>query len=238
MNKYNKLVETIKEKKVISVEELAVLYGEVDQSYLYYILKKLQDDNIIKKIAINQYGVLSGKRKYSYDMTEKGKRIAECVLQKFPLIETRIYETSIFNEFVNHQITQNVIFVEVERGTEYAVYEKLNEEFGYSLLKPKIDDFRLYGQNGTIIIKNLISESPKDEEKSYLLTLEKMLVDLYVDNILGIFVNKNEYRILAERCFLNYIINERKLLRYASRRNARKEMQSIIDSIQGRITND
>lgn len=235
MDKYSNLIQGLKKLKIINLETIEKLYGEVDRSYLYFLANKLQEDKILKKLGVDVYEVLSEKREYVYKLSKKAQEIANSVLQNFPLVDIRIYETRIFNEFVNHQISQNVIFVEVERGLGQAVFEKLSELFGKGLLKPKLNDYRLYGENGIFIIRSLLSESPLNKENNYQLTLEKMMVDLYVDELLQVFVSKNEYEKLLEYCYSNYIINERKLLRYAARRNAKEKINKVINEVKGKI---
>lgn len=234
MDKYSSLIQELKKLKIINLEIIEKLYGEVDRSYLYYLANKLQEDKIIKKLGVDEYEVLSEKMEYVYELSKKAQAISNSILQNFPLIDSRVYETKIFNEFVNHQISQNVIFVEVERGLEQAVFEKLSELFGKGLLKPKLKEYRLYGENDLFIIRSLLSESPLSKENNYQLTLEKMIVDLYVDELLQVFVSKSEYIGLLEQCYSNYIINERKLLRYASRRNVKEKIFKVINEVKGR----
>ena len=99
MDKYSNLIQELKKQKIINLETIEKLYGEVDRSYLYFLANKLQEDKILKKLGVDVYEVLSEKREYVYELSKKAQEIADSVLQNFPLVDIRIYETRIFNEF-------------------------------------------------------------------------------------------------------------------------------------------
>lgn len=56
---------------------------------------------------------------------------------KFPLMDYRIWEINWLNEFWNHQIAQNKIFLEVENiGCEFVYTELCERHSGKILLRP------------------------------------------------------------------------------------------------------
>jgi hypothetical protein len=126
----------------------------------------------------------------------------------------------------------DIVFVDVERECEEAVFGKLLTQFPNRrvYLKPDQDCYSnyIYG-NPSIVVRTLISEAPlvRLSGKRTRVSLEKVLVDSTVDDD---FISFQEYESL--RLFRNAfdvcLINESKLLRYARRRSQGKEMQELI----------
>ena len=84
-------------------------------------------------------------------------------------------------------------------------------------------------------MKPLISESPIQENSSVLVpTLEKLLVDLQKDQDF-FYLQEAEGENIFRNALSLYTINESRLLRYASRRGIRSEIETIIKTI---ISND
>jgi hypothetical protein len=82
-----------------------------------------------------------------------------------------------------------------------------------------------------IFVKPLITESPVQECNGVLVpTLEKLLVDLQQDDDFFYLQEAEGVNIFRNALSL-YTINESRLLRYASRRGLRKEIETIIKSI-------
>ena len=76
----------------------------------------------------------------------------------------RIFELVQLNEFVNHQIAHNVIFVSVESGWGSYVFDSLKDQYvGKILLNPSVEIFHQYWSDDMIVIQKLVSESPKGE---------------------------------------------------------------------------
>ena len=97
---------------------------------------------------------------------------------KFPLMDYRIWEINWLNEFWNHQIAQNKIFLEVENiGCEFVYTELCERHSGKILLRPDENELYRYGGQNTIIVDRLISEAPKGSPYPYNTPLEKIVVD-------------------------------------------------------------
>ena len=86
-----------------------------------------------------------------------------------------------------------------------------------------------------IIIKKLVSESPKGERAVWETKLEKMLVDLVADKLLLSCVSRGEYDDIFHQAFRDFYIDESKLFRYTSRRNAKSKMLLHLDKTDLRM---
>jgi len=113
---------------------------------------------------------------------------------KFPLMDYRIWEINWLNEFWNHQIAQNKIFLEVENiGCEFVYTELCERHSGKILLRPDENELYRYGGQNTIIVDRLISEAPKGSPYPYNTPLEKIVVDLFANRNLKSMVHTGEY---------------------------------------------
>ena len=151
--------------------------------------------------------------------------------EEFPLIEYRIWEFSWLNEFLNHQIGRNYIFLEVEKeGCEF-VFERIVSEFaGKVLLKPDLNQILRYGIDNSIIIDRLISESPKGRNKQHQLAIEKLIVDLFANKRLKEMLSFGDYPAALEAIFSLYEVDQVKMFRYARRRNKEREIREFLQN--------
>ena len=74
----------------------------------------------------------------------------------------------------------------------------------------------------------LLSEAPKAKSDIKGCSLEKLLVDLFSNKLTGQLVERAEYPEIYEEAFRKYYIDEKKLFRYARRRNLEKEIRDFI----------
>lgn len=134
------------------------------------------------------------------------------------------------NRFLNHQIAHNAIFVFVEKDISISVFERLKKDYaGRVLINPSEKDFFNYRLEDIIVVKNLLTESPKGKTQFWHTDLEKLLVDLFSDKLLKEMFSESELPSIFETSFANYIIDESKMFRYAKRRKADKRIKQFID---------
>ncbi len=123
------------------------------------------------------------------------------------------------NDFVNHQIAKNVIFVKVENMLVDTVYEMLHENYPYAMFQPNKDNFyRQRGPETDIVVQKLLTEAPSPSE-NHSCSLEKLLVDLLSKKLSGDIIERSEYPRIYEDAFQKYNINETRMFRYAKRRH-------------------
>jgi len=147
--------------------------------------------------------------------------------KQFPLLSYRVWELSWLNEFFNHQLAHNKIFVEVEKEGCDFVFSSLVEKFpGRVLLTPKAQELLRYGTDNGIVIDRLITEAPKSDEEPYQVPLEKLIVDLFANKNLMLF--KGDYATAIESMFAKYRIDQVSMLRYARRRNKVKDIVEFL----------
>lgn len=172
---------------------------------------------------------------YLPDYTDSAKALMEQIAEKYPCSQFTVFETSLMNEFLNHLIAQNTIFIQVEKETSIFVFRFLQEE-GYQNLmyKPIRKDFNLYWSKDSIIVTDMVSESPLLRDSPHSISLEKMLVDMYCDKLISSTFSKAEYASVVEQATSKYMVERPKLLRYARRRNKEAEIKVFFNGAKYR----
>lgn len=227
LEKINKDVFTRKDiKKAIGISnKRGNNVRNVMESFLLNdVIIRTGRDRYIKKSDLNN------KIFYSGIVSEDTRKIIDEISKKYPYVKFQVWELRSLNEFVNHLIAKNSIYIDVENdGCEF-VYGFLKEKYNKRLLlKPDKKELMYYLSNNDIIINKLVSEVPQNNEDIHVATLEKIIVDIFVDKIFESTVSKEDYKNLLERAFSKYLINQRKLFRYARRRNKEKELKDFIN---------
>lgn len=117
------------------------------QDAIYWQLRQLQQKGIIKRTGRGIYTICDNEKEkweYTYDHSELTKEIVERIEKEYPLIDFQVWEFIQLNEFVNHLIGKNVIFIEVEHMLEETVFEMLSEYYPRVLLCPEQELFYTY----------------------------------------------------------------------------------------------
>lgn len=232
---YNKIVKIIPPKQTFNRSELLSFARQIHPDFsntsLRNLLEFLLKNGIITRVGRNQYiSIISSKRKhtFTYHYSQESIDIINLLESQFPHLECCVWELTWLNEFLNHQVAQNKIFVEVESiGCGY-VFDALNKKYcGNILLTPSDKELYLYGKHNTIIVCKLVSESPKGKNK-YENTLEKMLVDLFANKIIKHLIHPGERQSIALEIINKYYIDKSKLSRYAARRNKKEIIEQLL----------
>lgn len=209
------------------------IYPEYKESSINWLLMKLKDENEIVAVGKGKYRKCSGvdkeKAQYVYQHSQEYQAVEKRIQEEFPLVTFQMWEFIQFNEFVNHQISKNIIVVEIENMLENAVFESLRDKYSNVLFCPDIDEFYRYrGIDDTIVVLKLLSEAPRPTN-GHSAPLEKLLVDLFTSKFTGKLISRSEYRAIYEDCFSKYQIDETKLFRYARRRSVSEQLQEFIE---------
>jgi hypothetical protein len=197
------------------------------------LISKLIERSVVQRVSKSHFLVLNvgnAKPTYSYEHSDYAQNVIKIIEEKYPLVDLQIWELIQFNEFVNHQIGNNVVFVEVEKLLMDSVYNTLVEIHTSVLIAPNEELFYTYRSRDTIVVQNLISETPTSVKGTKSCCLEKMLVDLFSQKLVGHLFQRAEYPTIFEEAFSKFLIDEKKMLRYARRRNLEKVVIDFIDN--------
>lgn len=201
------------------------------QEAIYWQLRKLQERGIIKRTGRGIYTVCDNDREkweYAYEHSELMEEIVKRIEKEYPLVDFQVWEFIQLNEFVNHLIGKNVLFIEVERMLEKPVFNLLSEHYPRVLLCPEQELFYTYFQENMIVVQKLLTQAPKPIQGTKSACLEKILVDLFSSKLTGQLIQGAEYPWIFEEAFKKFYIDEKKLMRYARRRNLQTKIRDFI----------
>jgi len=195
-----------------------------------WLLYDLCQKNIFERVARNTYRAYTGTnslRSYVPLLSDNASDILGFLQIKFPLLKFIVWETQAYNEFANHQLARNHIFVESEKLLCESVFNTLREQGRYTTLyKPGEKEITLYSGDVTVSVLSLTSEAPIS---GYNTKLEKLLVDLFANKLLEKIISRGDYAGIYEEAFSKYNINYSLMLRYAKRRNKAAEIMRFIE---------
>ena len=199
-----------------------------DSTVNHMIIRLLENGDIIRT-GRNQYSVSGTKKIYQFPHSQQVLLLADEINLAHPFLDFRLFELTQLNEFVNHQIAHNILFLSVEGGLEEDVFSTLWENHsGSVMLKPGLDDLYRYMTEDIIVIEKLPSESPKGIRAFWDTRIEKWLVDIAVDKLLRKVVYSGEYPVIFQNAVKKYVIDKNVMARYARRRGALEKYREFL----------
>ena len=229
-------ISLLKDKEPFGRKELFQVleeqYKGLSQASYKLKMQRLLESGKIARAGRNLYCIPDNQMPvYCYGYSELAIKIQEMINEKHPFLEYRIFELVQMNEFLNHQIAHNTVFVFVEADLGDFVFETLKERFpGKILLNPSVKEYHLYWQDNLIIVGKLLTEAPKGKIAAWHTCLEKMLVDMTAEKVIKTTFSEAEYPDVLEQAFQKYIIDESQMFRYAKRRHVKDDILNIIHS--------
>ena len=208
------------------------IYPDCSESSINWMLITLHKQNSLVSVGAGKYYCIpkdgAAKKQYSYPHSPEYMELEKDIMDVYPLVNFQMWELIQMNDFVNHQIAKNVIFIEVEAMLVDTVFELLHEKYPYAMIQPTLDTF--YKQRALetdIVIQKLLSEAPTPDAY-HSCVIEKLLVDLLSKKLSGSLIEKSEYPRIYEDVFCKYNIDETRMFRYAKRRHLYDSLLSFI----------
>ena len=137
------------------------------------------------------------------------------------------------NEFMIHQPGRFYTLIEVEKDAMESVFYFLQSKSNKVFMDPSESLLARYAQSkDNIIVTNLVTEAPTHKiDKVVSSTLEKMLVDIFCNEVIFSAQQGQEMKVIFQTAFNKYIVDQAKMMRYAGRRRKRQELQNYVYSI-------
>jgi hypothetical protein len=139
-----------------------------------------------------------------------------------------------------HQPFKFNLIVEVEKDAAESVFHFLKEKYKNVYLNPNAETYQNYiaGKTDSIIVKSMVSESPMQEISPIITpTIEKILVDIYCDNVIYAAFQGREMQNIYRNVFKKYTVNVSTLFRYALRRGKKEEIETFVERLELRLKN-
>lgn len=210
------------------------IYPDCSEASINWMLVTLRKQGSLASAGTGKYYRIAqdmpAKKQYSYPHSEEYLELEKDIMESYPLVNFQMWELIQMNDFVNHQIAKNVVFVEVEAMLVDTVYELLHEKYPYAMIQPTADIF--YKQRAPetdIVVQRLLSEAPSPDA-NHSCAIEKILVDLLSKKLSGNLIERSEYPRIYEDIFHKYMIDETRTFRYAKRRHLYESLLSFINT--------
>lgn len=234
-----KIIQKLKSSRSYSRDELFLLFKgenpELSRNSFSWILAELEAGGNLFRVGHNSYSrEKDGKNRYLPRYSKQAVGIMEEMLRCFHGVCYMIFETDMLNEFLNHMLAQNIVVLQVEKELSFFVFDFFNRQFpGKVLYKPRGEDISNYASSDSIIIENLITESPAQKENSHFFTIEKLLVDCVCDKVITELFSESETSAIFENAASRYKIDIGRLKRYAQRRSAWNRTEQFLAGEDG-----
>ena len=233
---YEQIKNGLKRGEIYSHKELTdklkFLKPDLADSTYHWAISGLVREGQIVRLGYDAYSRPDSSTKKEYDplYSDLALEVMNQIEQMYPYVTFTVFETVMMNDFLNHLIVQNTIFIQVEKESSIYIFRFLQEK-GYQnvMYKPGKKEFDLYWSRDEIVVTDIISEAPLSTDEPHRIMLEKMLVDMVADKLISTTYSKAELSDVIEQAQSRYYLDKVRLLRYARRRNREKEMKQYLE---------
>jgi len=215
-------------KQSFSRKELFENFCNLSKKSLSQQLYRLLKSNRLERLTQGVYRLPVSL----FAVSDEIKQLNEILKNQFPFADFCLWSSDVLMPFMHHIPNLNFIYVDVENDVAESAFNFLKSNQTKSIFfRPSKEEFYRYitGKEA-IIVRGLISESPLQTVENVLVpTLEKVLVDIAGDMEFD-FLQGAEITYFYRNVLERHEINKRKLLRYASRRGRREEVEQLYDN--------
>lgn len=204
------------------MEKLRMLKAGLSENSYHWAISALVRNGTLTRLGYDLYSLPSNppKEEYAPAYSDIAKELIRLISEKYPHVQFTVFETVLMNEFLNHLVAQNTVFIQVKKESSIYVFRSLQEQRIQNVMyKPDKIDFDLYWSKDCIIVTDMVSEAPLRFDKPHSIMLEKMLVDISADKLISTTFSKAELPDVFEQAQSRYLLDKVRMLRYARRRN-------------------
>jgi len=228
MNISNEIIRFATNRQSFSRQELIEEFSNLSEKSLSQQLYRLLKTNRLERVRQGIYRLPVSL----FAVSEEIKQFNELLKKQFPYANFCFWSSDVLMPFMHHIPNLNFIYIDVENDVAESAFNFLKINQTKSIFfRPSKEEFNRYiAGTETIIIRQLVSESPLQTVENVLVpTLEKVLVDIAGDVEFD-FMQGAEITYFYRNVMERHTINKRKLLRYASRRGRKEEVEQLYDN--------
>ena len=226
-----------KNKSVFETQDIVAFYEHIEKDIkpttVNWRVYTLVQSGVLQRIGRGKFTLGEG-RNYIPEILSVTKSIFKKLKAEFPYANLCVWNTSVLNEFMQHQPNRFFVLVEADKETTNSVFYFLREIKKSVFIEPTKDILEKYivNEKEVFIVKQLISEAPTQNiNEIETVTIEKMLVDIFSDDVVFSAQQGAEMRTIFKNAFDKYTINQSKMLRYADRRRKKEELNKFAKTI-------
>lgn len=232
-----KLQAHFKDQSIFGNGDIVQFYRKfepiVKQTTVNWRVYNLVQTGVLSRIGRGIFTLGEG-RNFVPQISSHLKMIYTRLHKQFPYLQICVWYTSIINELMLHQPGRFYTLVEVEKDAIENVFYTLKENKNNVFLNPSADILSRYasGEKEITIVKSLVSEAPMQKVNGVqTITIEKMLVDIFCDEIIFASQQGGEMENIFREAFSRYIIHESRMLRYADRRRKKAGFDNYLNKV-------
>ena len=203
--------------------EKGIKFRENSLKQQIYLFKK---EKFIYPAGRGWYSNIQKEFNLNIKPTEK---ITKLLIEKFPLLEFSCWSTEQLKGFFHHLPSQFVTFIYTDKDFLSTLRDLLSENNYNVYLNPYKADAEKFVElkTKTIILRPSVSSRVSKEKK--LATIEKILVDLFMEMKKISLIDRDEYIKIFSNIIFNYRINIAEILDYAHNRKIKDQILNMID---------
>lgn len=228
MNNSNEIIKFAAGKQSFSRKELLKNFSNLSEKSLSQQLYRLVKSNRLERKNQGVYSLPNSLFAVSKEIQE----LNEILKNQFPFANFCFWSSNVLMPFMHHIPILNFIYLDVEYDVAETVFNFLKSKHQRTIFfRPSKDEYNRYvAGTDAIIIRGLVSESPLQIiENVPTPTLEKVLVDI-VGDVEFDFLQGTEITYFYRNVLDRNVINKKKLIRYATRRGRREEVEQLYNN--------
>jgi hypothetical protein len=204
---------------------------EVKKTTVNWRIYNLVQEGILNRVGRGKFSLGKGDA-YIPEISNKLNSVYKKMKSHFPFLTVCLWSTSVLDEFMLHQPARYYQLIEVDKDAMESVFYYLKERNYSVFMEPSEQLIRRYmiDEKEPWIVKSLVSEAPIQLVNGFpTVTIEKLLVDIFCDPVIFNAQQGSEMNQIFGEAFEKYSISESKMLRYASRRRKKKELDNYLN---------
>jgi hypothetical protein len=206
---------------------------EVKKTTVNWRIYNLVKEGILARVGRGRFS-LGKSDAYIPELSSKLSSVHKKIKVDFPFLKVCLWSTSVFNEFMLHQPGKYYQLIEVEKDALESIFFYLKDRNYSVFMEPSEQLIRKYmiDEKEPWIVKSLVSEAPIQQINGVpTVTIEKLLVDIFCDPVIFNAQQGSEMNRIFHEAFEKYTVSESKMLRYASRRRKKNELDDFLNEV-------
>lgn len=168
-------------------------------------------------------------RPYSPVLSAMASQVLGEMSKKYGRMNYTLFELNWLNDFLNHLLGRNALFIMVERLYAPFVFEFLSERHGSGvLLNPSVEDFFRYANDHMLFVVRKPSQGPVNRLMPHVAPPEQWLADILADERMSASFEGAELPQIFSAFTNRYAVNRSALFRYAQRRGVDERVRNLL----------
>lgn len=227
MNKKTVVLDYIKKHKYFSLLQI-VKDTDLNKKTVRDYLSQFRKEGLVFDAGRRIYSTI--KNIYKPSKESRVDSLVKHLKKNFPFTEFLVWNTRQLQPLYHHTQQHNITFVETEKESITPFYDTISKEYRDTIIEryDKIYYNTIDLSKNPIIVRKLISRSSKD---IHIPTIEKILVDIFVDLDKYRFISPEDYWELWKAICPGYRLNLGYIYNYEKRRKRISELFKRIADI-------